>query len=98
LLGVLAEKVVLIAIDCRITTDECFESGIVDPLWLELLVDPFVETDRADSDDVTGLRPEGQPAERVDYLLIGGQLTMPRGRDGWDNERLCRRTGSGERK
>jgi hypothetical protein len=43
---------------------------------VELQVDPFVEAHRANLLRVAGPGTKSQSVERLDYLLVGGELTM----------------------
>jgi hypothetical protein len=44
--------------------------AIVDPVGMQLLVNPLVHTYRSNSFDVARARPEGQPIERVKRALL----------------------------
>ncbi len=74
LLRVLLEQCVLVLMQHGVVRDELFDCGIIDLVRVQLLIDPVVETDRAHLECVTRLGAERQATERVDDLLIGGQL------------------------
>jgi hypothetical protein len=56
--------------------DELVERRVIDFLGMKLKLDPFVESHRAHFLRVTGPRSEGQPVERLDYLLVSWQLAV----------------------
>ena len=75
LLRVLHEQIILVPIDRRIPRHELFDRGVVDLFRAQLLIDPLVEADRANLQRFTRPSSEGQTIQRLDDLLIGGQLT-----------------------
>jgi hypothetical protein len=73
---VVLKQLGLIFVKNVVMREELIERLIVDPLWMELLVDPFVNAHRADFLDVTGSRSKRQPVQHVNDLLVGGELSM----------------------
>jgi hypothetical protein len=74
LVRVLCEEIVLILVERGIIADERRHRVVVDFIRLELLIDPLVETDRAYLEDVAWFRAECEAIQRLDYLLVGGEL------------------------
>ena len=73
-LRVLLEEIVLILRKDCVLCHERIHRRVVDAVGMELLVNPFIETDGADALDVAGLGAEGEAIERLHYLLVGGEL------------------------
>jgi hypothetical protein len=75
LFRVLSQKIVRASVDRGISRDERFQAGVIDPFGMELLLDPLVEPDGSDLLHITGSRAEAETVDRVDYLLVGWELT-----------------------
>jgi hypothetical protein len=84
---VLSQEIVRASIDCGISRDERFQTRVIDPRRLELLLDPLVEPDGSELLYITGSRAEAETVERVDYLLVGGKLTRLCGERAGNRER-----------
>jgi hypothetical protein len=51
------------------------EPLLADPVWIELLRDERVDTERANARGIAGTGPEGEAAEHVSDLLVCGLFT-----------------------
>jgi hypothetical protein len=87
----LLQQFVLILLERGISGDERVHGVVVDRFGVQLLIDPLVETDGPHPSNVARSGAEGQPIQRLDDLLIGGQLANIRAR--YNGFGRCFRTG-----
>jgi hypothetical protein len=74
--GELTKKIVLVLIENAVPVEECLKILVVDPIRIQLKVDPLVESDRTNLLHIARARTEGEPIERVNDLLVCRELTM----------------------
>jgi hypothetical protein len=78
-LGEIAREIILVLLDEGVCGgEELVRSLVVDPLGVELLVDPAVEAESTDGLDVAGTGAKGEAVQRLGDLLIGGLLAVLR--------------------
>jgi hypothetical protein len=74
--SVFAKEIVLILLENTVPIEEVLKIPIVDTLGMKLLINPLVETDRANLLNVAGTSAERNAIERVNYLLVRRELAV----------------------
>jgi hypothetical protein len=74
----LTQHCLVIVAQCGVSTHERLEGRVGNPFRMELLLDPFVETGRSHARGIAWSRTEREPVERVNNLLVSGELPISR--------------------
>lgn len=74
--SVCAKEIVLILLENAVLVQEVLKVLVVDTLGMKLLINPFVETDRANLLSIARTSAEREAIERVNYLLVCRELAM----------------------